>query len=217
MRIWHAAEFCLIVERQTRSEAWKRSRRFLTNHQKHSKQIMTGCLLVDTNDQPVYKIGDAKRKQELSKVRVEVQPGGHVAHLHAHAQETEGVPVSLSAKSLTALGTMINFETGHAIFRNLEPRTVVQLQQSYGTLVDESVRTMPVVSNSPWSLFGLVKQGTHVGLIFCEIRKLTSWLPKMLLVLILNAHPFLDRRTRLTLLTRRQCDDREFRRRKLCH
>ena len=85
---------------------------------------------VDTKDQPVYKIGDAKREQALSKVRVKVQPGGHVAHLHAHAQETEGVPVSLSAKSLTALGTMIKFETGHAIFRNLEPRTVVQLQRS---------------------------------------------------------------------------------------
>ena len=57
---------------------------------------------VDTNDQPVYEIGDAKRKQALSKVRVEVQPGGHVAHLHVHAQETEGVPVLLSAKALTA-------------------------------------------------------------------------------------------------------------------
>ena len=47
-----------------------------------------------------------------------------------HAQETEGVLVLLSAKSLTALGAVINFETGHAIFRNLEPDTVVQLERS---------------------------------------------------------------------------------------
>ena len=38
------------------------------------------CLSVDTNDRPVYKFGDAKRKQALSMVNVEVQPGGHVAH-----------------------------------------------------------------------------------------------------------------------------------------
>ena len=61
---------------------------------------------------------------------MKVQPGGHVAHLHVHAQETEGVPVLWSAKSLTALGAVINFETGHAIIRNLEPETVVQLERT---------------------------------------------------------------------------------------
>ena len=42
---------------------------------------------VDTNDRSVYNFGDAKRKQALFKVRVKVQPGGHVAHLHVHAKE----------------------------------------------------------------------------------------------------------------------------------
>ena len=84
----------------------------MTSHKKHSEQIMTGCL--DTNDRPVYNIGDAKRKRALSKVNVKVQPGGHVAHIHVHAQETEGMPVLLSAKSLTASGAVINSETGHA-------------------------------------------------------------------------------------------------------
>ena len=40
--------------------------------------------------------------KRLSKVNVEVQPGGHVARTHVHAQETEGVLVPLSAKSVTA-------------------------------------------------------------------------------------------------------------------
>ena len=53
-----------------------------------------------------------------------------MAHLHVHAQETEGVLVQLFAKSLSALGAVINFETGHAVFRNLEPETVVQLERS---------------------------------------------------------------------------------------
>ena len=43
-----------------------------------------------------------------------------MAHLHVHAQEMEGVLVLLSANSLTALGTAIFFETGHAIFRYLD-------------------------------------------------------------------------------------------------
>ena len=34
---------------------------------------------VDTNDRPGCKFGDAKRKQALPKVRMKVQPGGHVA------------------------------------------------------------------------------------------------------------------------------------------
>ena len=97
---------------------------------------------VDTNDRPVYKFGDAKRKQALSEVRVRVQPRGHVAHLHVHAHETEGVFVLFSAKSLTALGAVIDFETGHSIFRNLEHETGVQLERSpMGHLWNGSVRT----------------------------------------------------------------------------
>ena len=103
-------------------------------------------LSVHTNDQPVYKFGDAKRKQALSKDEVQGQPGGHVAYLHVHVQETEGVPELLSAKSLTALGAVINFETGHAIFRNLEPETVAQLERSpFGHLWMDLFEHMPVV------------------------------------------------------------------------
>ena len=53
----------LTVELRTLSEVWKRSRLSSTNPKKHLEQIMT----VDTNDRPVYKIGDARRKQALSK------------------------------------------------------------------------------------------------------------------------------------------------------
>ena len=119
---------------------------------------------VDTNDRPVHKFGDVKRKQVLSKVRVKVQTG-HVAHLKVHAQETEGVPALLSAKSHTALGAVIHFETDHAIFRNLEPETVVQLERSpTGHLWTDLFEQMPVISNNPLSLLRQVKHGTHVGL-----------------------------------------------------
>ena len=49
---------------------------------------------VDTSDRPVYKYGDGKHKQGLSKVRVKVQPGGqNVAHQPLHAHERKRVPV----------------------------------------------------------------------------------------------------------------------------
>ena len=67
---------------------------------------------VDVYDRPVNKIGDAHRKQALSKVKVKVSPGGHVGHLNVHAQETEGVPVLLSAKSLTAFGSSDQLRDG---------------------------------------------------------------------------------------------------------
>ena len=88
-----------------------------------------------------------------------------MAHLHVHAQETEGVLVLLSAKSLAALGAVINFETDHAIFRNLEPETVVQLERSPTRhLWMDLFGQMPVVSNNPLSLLGQVKHGAHVEL-----------------------------------------------------
>ena len=75
-------------------------------------------LSVDTNDRPVYKFGDAKRKQALSMVNVEVQPGGPRGTLTCALRPGNGrLLVLLSAKSLTALGAVINFETGQPIFR----------------------------------------------------------------------------------------------------
>ena len=121
---------------------------------------MTICI-----DRPVYKFGDAKRKQSLSKVKVKVQPGSHVAHLNVHAQETEGVPVLLSVNSVMALGAVIIFETGHAIFRNPEPENMVQPERSpTGHMWMDLFEQMPVVSDNPLSLLGHVKSGANVGL-----------------------------------------------------
>ena len=87
-----------------------------------------------------------------------------MVHLHVHAQETEGVPALLSAKSLSALGAVINFETGHAIFRNPEPETVVQLERSpTGHLGMDLFEKMPMVSDNPLSLPGELQSETKVG------------------------------------------------------
>ena len=158
---------------------------------------------VDTDDRPVYMFGDARRKQALSKVKVKVQPGRHVAHLHVHAQETEKVLVLLSAKSLSALAAVINFETGQAVLRNLEPATVVQLERSpTGHLWMDLFEQMPVISSKKQKLVGRR-----------AIQKRKCLLP----VLIPSTHLRPDQRTRLTLLTLRQCDGRGFSLRNLDH
>ena len=150
---------------------------------------------VDINDRPVHNFGVAKRKQALSKVKVQVQPGGHVTHLLA----------LLSAKSLTALRAVINFETGHAIFRNLEPEAVVQLERSpTGHLWIDLFQHMPVVCDNLLSLLGPVKLGANVGLMSRNSKAHVLVAHTVILVLIPNAHPLLGRRTRLTFMTRRR-------------
>ena len=80
VRIWRVPEYCLGWSDRHSRGAWKRSRLLLTNRKKafgadHS------WVSVDTNDRPVYKFGDAKRKQPL----VQGQSEGHVTHLHVHS------------------------------------------------------------------------------------------------------------------------------------
>ena len=75
------------------------------------------------------------------------------------------MPVLLSAKSLTAWRAVINFETGYAVFRNLQPEAVVQMERSLmGHLWMDLFEQMPVVSDNPLSLFGPVKSRANVGL-----------------------------------------------------
>ena len=80
---------------------------------------------------------------------MKVQPDGHVAHLRVHAQETKGVSVLVSAKSLSELGAVINFETSPAFIRNLEPENVVQRERSpTGHLWMDLSEQMPVDSDN---------------------------------------------------------------------
>ena len=71
--------------------------------------------------------------------------------------------VLLSARSLTAVGAVINFETGHVIFRNLEADRGITGTQSTGHLWMDLFELMPVVSKKPLSLLGHVKSGANVG------------------------------------------------------
>ena len=57
---------------------------------------------VDTNDRPVYKYGDARRMQALSKSQSEFST----------TRTTSSALASPRPKSLAAIGEVINFETG---------------------------------------------------------------------------------------------------------
>ena len=71
---------------------------------------------------------------------------------------------SLSAKSLAALGAVANFETVCAIFGELEPETVVQLEKSpTGHLWMELFEHICVSSHDSMSLFGQTNRGASDG------------------------------------------------------
>ena len=118
---------------------------------------------VDTNDRPAYKFGDTKRKQALSKVQMKVQPGGHVAHFLGHAQETKRSACAVVCQVTDRVGCS-DQRRGHAIFRNLKPETVVQLDRSpTGHLWMDLFEQMPVLSENSLSLLGQSKPGAKIG------------------------------------------------------
>ena len=94
---------------------------------------------------------------------MKVQHDGHVAQLRVHVQETKGVSVLVSAKSLSERGAVINFETSPAVIRNLEPQTVVQLERSSaGHLWKNWSGQMPVDSDNNMSVLGQLRLKTIV-------------------------------------------------------
>ena len=96
MRIWRVAECSLNCGGTDRVGSVEALEAIIDNSQE-AFGADHDWVSVAINDRPVYKFSNAKHKQALSMVRAKVQPGGHVAHPHVHAQETEGVLVLMSA------------------------------------------------------------------------------------------------------------------------
>ena len=66
-------------------------------------------------------------------------------------------------KSLSELGAVINFETGPAVIRDLEPQTVVQLERSLAEhLWMDVFEQMPVNSDNHMSVLGMLQLKTKV-------------------------------------------------------
>ena len=129
---------------------------------------------------------------------MKVQPDGHVTHLHVHDLETEGVSVLLSAKPLSALRAVINFETGQAAFRNLEPETVCSWNQVRRDTCGWIGSNNASVSDNTTSVLRELQLETN-----------SDWMSRNSKTQMLVARAA-SRRARLTLLTLRQCGDRAF-------
>ena len=124
-------ECCLFVERQTPSDVWKRSRRIWTKHKKSLEHILTGCLLVSTIDPCSNSVMPSVNKRCPSQSESAAWRTPRGTSTRVHAQGAEGVLVLLSALSSAALGAVINRETGHAIFRKLEPEIVANSLEAW--------------------------------------------------------------------------------------
>ena len=127
-----------------------------------------GRMLTGSQSTPVIDLCTSTVISSASKVQPGVQ---HVAHLHVHAEGTEGVLVLLSAKSLAALGAVVNVETSYVISPQLEAESLVQLERSpTGHLSMDLFEQKCVISHDPTSLLGLSNRGGQGFLVLslCE-------------------------------------------------
>ena len=56
--------------------------------------------------------------------------GGKTGEFQVHALEKNNVPILLSISTLRALGAVIDFDTGQAIFKKVDSDRVIQLERS---------------------------------------------------------------------------------------
>ena len=85
---------------------------------------------VDTSDRPWYGFGNGASEQVLSRVSVDVNLGGVSGEFQVHALDKDNVPILASIATLRKLKAVIDFETGRAIFKELDDRKVIQLERA---------------------------------------------------------------------------------------
>ena len=85
---------------------------------------------VDLTDRPWYSFGNGAREQVLSRVTLPISVGGSSGKLNIHALEKDNVPILLSISALRALGAVIDFGSGKAVFTEVDPSKVIQLERA---------------------------------------------------------------------------------------
>ena len=85
---------------------------------------------VDASDRPWYGFGNGASEQVLSRVSIEVGLGGQTGDFHVHALNKENVPILASISTLRKLRAVVDFDSGKAIFKSLDPQKVVQLERA---------------------------------------------------------------------------------------
>ena len=93
-------------------------------------QCDSGKVKVDIRDRPWFTFGNGQRKQVSSKVTFPIMTGKKAGTVSIYALDVPNVPLLLSVDALVKMGAWIDFESGTAVFRKLDPTLVVHLERS---------------------------------------------------------------------------------------
>ena len=77
---------------------------------------------------PAFRFGNNGRHECMSTALLNLNLGGASSKMKVHLHDIPGQPVLLSVKGLKALGAVIDFDRDEAIFKNVNPWKVAQLE-----------------------------------------------------------------------------------------
>ena len=87
-------------------------------------------LKVDTERRPIFSFGNSSENQCMSTIELGVQAGAKEGKLTVHTLDTGSGPILLSVASLRSLGAIVDFSSDLMVFKNLDPRRVIQARRS---------------------------------------------------------------------------------------
>ena len=90
----------------------------------------TKILKVDPSRRPTFSFGNSSENTCSSTIELGVQAGKKEGKLTVHALDTGSGPILLSVSSLRALGAVVDFSEDLIVFRNLDPKRIVQAKRS---------------------------------------------------------------------------------------
>ena len=127
---------------------------------------------INVHKRPTFKFGNGQKKDCLSTVSVEVGAGDKQGLMEIHVHDTPGQPVLISRKALKSLGAVIDFGEGLAIYKQVDGRKVVRLNEA-----DNGHLLMPITGNI---LSGAQERKTTFVSLCDEYALLTAWTEKIL-------------------------------------
>eukprot|EP00435_Cladocopium_sp_Y103_P054218 s1007_g17.t1 len=89
-----------------------------------------GVRNLDLADRPMFGFGNSTTDRCLSTACLDITAGGRKGELRVHTLDRGEGPLLFSVEALRSLGAVIDFQADLAVFRNLDPTQVVQLERS---------------------------------------------------------------------------------------
>ena len=85
---------------------------------------------VDLSHRPVFRFGNGMSKTCVSTATVQMEAGNKNGQMTIHVHDAPKQPILVSRKALKALGAVIDFAENKVIYRHVNDRAVVPLQEA---------------------------------------------------------------------------------------